>query len=560
MAESFSRRAAQLRAKICEEAVARGEVPIRAWQRVEKALEIDRNLRAFAASGLAVTYHCCDVSDRVALAEVLQKIRAADGPIQGVIHGAGVESACGFAKKKREMVLRTIGAKLDAASLMELTSQDPIRWFVAFGSTSGRFGGVGQSDYCLANEMLSKLVGWYRQQRPGCHATTMQWHAWDEVGMAARPETKESPVLRGMRFMPPAEGVGHLVDEILAGMPEREVLITDPNYAIQFYPDLPRLPKGRSVPPLFPRKATSAGKTASSLVSIPDRSRFPLLDAASELIPGQRLSAEVHLRPTEDPFLREHRFRDKPMLPIVIAAELFAEAATLLTGGKQTVVGLRDVDAVDSLRLFSTEPMTARVHSTLDGSLASCQLTSDFYNRARVLVHKDRLHFRAAVELAEQPSPIEASSPGLPETWFDVCYPDGDLPIYHGPVFRCLKQSAVDPAGGWGKIVMPSPESLTGERRGGKLIIPAVVLDACFFACGICVWVQDNQAVAIPQGIRHLRLGRLARPGEECILRLNRRLDQPDHGSFNFTLFGDDGGVILQVEGYQVIVLSRGDR
>ena len=48
---------------------------------------------------------------------------------------------------------------------------------------------MGQTDYCLANEMLSKLVGWYRRERPEVRATTFHWHAWDDVGMAVRPES-----------------------------------------------------------------------------------------------------------------------------------------------------------------------------------------------------------------------------------------------------------------------------------------------------------------------------------------------------------------------------------
>ena len=72
----------QLKTKVCEAAVARREVPLPAWQRVEKALEIERNLRAFAADGVQVTYHACDLADRARVAETLARIRAADGSDQ----------------------------------------------------------------------------------------------------------------------------------------------------------------------------------------------------------------------------------------------------------------------------------------------------------------------------------------------------------------------------------------------------------------------------------------------------------------------------------------------
>ena len=58
---------------------------------------------------------------------------------------------------------RTVGGKLDgAAALMTLTEQDPVRYFIGFGSISGRFGANGLSDYSAANEMLAKLCDAYQ--------------------------------------------------------------------------------------------------------------------------------------------------------------------------------------------------------------------------------------------------------------------------------------------------------------------------------------------------------------------------------------------------------------
>lgn len=231
----------QLRGEIMRQAIAGGEVPAAAWSRVEKAIEIDRNLRSLAAAELSVTYHACDVTDREALAKVLETIRRQDGPIEGVIHGAGFEKASKFAKKKPEFVERTLATKVDgAAALMALTWRDPLRCFVGFGSISGRFGGLGQADYCAANELLCKLIAWYRGQRPDVAATTMCWHLWGDVGMAVRPETKHVMESLQMRFMPAQEGVRHLLDEIQRGCPEAETLITDWNYYKLYYPDPPR--------------------------------------------------------------------------------------------------------------------------------------------------------------------------------------------------------------------------------------------------------------------------------------------------------------------------------
>ena len=216
-----------LRAQVMKEAIARKEVPAAAWNKCEKAIEIDRNLAGFQQAGVQFTYYACDISDRAALSLVFDEIRRAAGPIQGVVHGAGFESALRFEKKKRDLVERTIAVKVDgAAAIMDLTRQDPLRYFLAFGSVSGRFGGLGQTDYGMANDMLCKLVNWFRMLRPECKSTCFHWHAWDEVGMAVRPESRHLREIGGVTYMSTQEGTNHLINEVRAGAPEREVLIT----------------------------------------------------------------------------------------------------------------------------------------------------------------------------------------------------------------------------------------------------------------------------------------------------------------------------------------------
>src|SRR5262249_28752593 len=143
----------QLKMSMALDARRAGRDPTAAWSAVERAMEIDRNLAAFAARGIHVRYHCCDVADRDALAQVLDRIRAEDGPVEGILHGAGIEEAARFENKLPHKVTATIAAKVDgAAALMALTRQDPLAFFVAFGSVSGRFGGHGQTDYSLASD------------------------------------------------------------------------------------------------------------------------------------------------------------------------------------------------------------------------------------------------------------------------------------------------------------------------------------------------------------------------------------------------------------------------
>jgi len=218
----------QLKTSVMISARQAGQQAAKAWERVRKDLEIDQTLQSFAAAGIDAMYHQCDVSDRQELSELLEQIRQTSGPIEGVLHGAGIDRSCRFDRKQRDVVEQTIGAKVDgAAHLMALTRRDPIRHFIGFGSISGRLGSFGQADYCLANDMLCKLIGAYRRERPWIHAVGFHWHPWDEVGMAARPETKSTLQGKEMSLMPLAEGMAHFVGELCAGCPEPEVMITE---------------------------------------------------------------------------------------------------------------------------------------------------------------------------------------------------------------------------------------------------------------------------------------------------------------------------------------------
>src|SRR5215211_7381808 len=97
-------------------------------------------------------------------------------------------------------------------------------------------GANGHTDYSAANDALAKLIDWYRAQRPEVNAVAFHWHAWGDVGMATKPETRLALEMVDMQFMPAREGLAHLFRELAAGTPEGEVLITDDHYYRMFYP------------------------------------------------------------------------------------------------------------------------------------------------------------------------------------------------------------------------------------------------------------------------------------------------------------------------------------
>ena len=209
---------AELKSRVMQEAYGRHEKPNVAWERVEKQIEVQRNLATLAQCGVTAEYHVCNVQDRDALDHVLKRIRNRHGPLVGVVHGAGVEVTGRFEKKTLEVVSTTVGVKyLGALALAELTQADPLRYFLVFGSLSGRFGGVGQTDYAMANDAMAKVISWFRAQRPDCVSVVFDWPAWGEAGMSVRPTSRTSLRQVGHRFMSSAEGCRHFLRELAAG-------------------------------------------------------------------------------------------------------------------------------------------------------------------------------------------------------------------------------------------------------------------------------------------------------------------------------------------------------
>lgn len=206
------------------------------WKAVSvtrKMLEIDRTLQACAADGVQATYHSCDAGDHDQLRAVLGLIRRLDGPIYGVIHGAGVDTTMPLTMippRSLEMVAR---GKLDgAAALIELTQDDPLKFFIGFGSTSGRFGAMCNADYAMANEMMCKMVGYIGTLRPGCTSLSLHWTAWDDAGMCMRPRSRRGLEMINLKLMPSEEGAAHLIEAIETRTESRELLITDHPHGI----------------------------------------------------------------------------------------------------------------------------------------------------------------------------------------------------------------------------------------------------------------------------------------------------------------------------------------
>ncbi|WP_194821348.1 type I polyketide synthase [Micromonospora sp. S-DT3-3-22] len=161
-----------------------------------------------SALGVEVTVAACDVSDRAALAALLDGIPQSR-PLAGVVHTAGTLDdglLSGMTPERLDVVL---APKLDAAwNLHDLTQDLGLSAFVLFSSIMSTIGNAGQGNYAAANGFLDALAQY--RHGTGLPATSLAWGFWDERSeMTGDLDAADVARLArtGLRPLPTNEGV-----------------------------------------------------------------------------------------------------------------------------------------------------------------------------------------------------------------------------------------------------------------------------------------------------------------------------------------------------------------
>ncbi|MCX5381156.1 type I polyketide synthase [Streptomyces sp. NBC_00091] len=154
------------------------------------------------ALGAEVTVAACDVSDRAALAALLEA-----HPPTAVFHTAGIPHSEAFLDTGTPSFADVYAGKVAGARhLHELTSAQGLELdaFVLYSSGAGVWGSGGQSAYGAANAALDALAGQRRAQ--GLTATSVAWGLWGGGGMG-EGAGEEFLSSRGLRTMDPVQAV-----------------------------------------------------------------------------------------------------------------------------------------------------------------------------------------------------------------------------------------------------------------------------------------------------------------------------------------------------------------
>lgn len=312
--------------------------------------EVQMELAAFAKS---LVYRQVDVTDAAALQTCLREIEKSWGPIRGVIHAAGTKEDRILANKDLASIGRVLAPKLiGTLQLDEVTSNQPLDFFVLFSSISAMVGNIGQSDYAYANGFLDRFAE-HRQQlktkglRKG-RTISVAWPPWIGGGMKISVDKQQEIRKRhGLEVLQKEAGIQALERTLRCPDAHGQVVvwsgtIADEESVASLMP-APRIESASAKEPdpnPEPRIESARGKGLEPIAIIGLSGRFP---KAANLREFWRNLAAGRDCITEVPAGRWHK-----------------ESGGRVTQGKQWGGFLDDFDCFDPL-FFQISPRDARL-------------------------------------------------------------------------------------------------------------------------------------------------------------------------------------------------------
>ncbi|MBA0052410.1 SDR family NAD(P)-dependent oxidoreductase [Streptomyces sp. AJS327] len=188
--------------------------------------QVRRTLEEAERLGGRAIHLRADVTDPAGAERAVAEARDTFGPVDAVLHLAGVNADAYLRHKSTAAVREVLAPKIAGAMhLDEATRAEPLTLFALFSSTASFLGAPGQSDYAAAGRALGgfaharhRAVG--RGERRGA-TVAVHWPLWAGGGMDMDDEGKERlRAVTGMLPLPLDAGTDALEHAVRAGEPE----------------------------------------------------------------------------------------------------------------------------------------------------------------------------------------------------------------------------------------------------------------------------------------------------------------------------------------------------
>lgn len=187
-----------------------------------------RRLQAVEAQGGQALVIAADVTDEAQMRRAVAEVEAAFGPIQGVIHTAGVPAGGVIQLKTAEAAAAVLAAKVQGTQVLgDIFAEAGLDFLVLCSSLTSVIGRFGQVDYTAANAFQDAFAATYQAQT-GTYTVAVNWDAWEEIGMAASTVSATTPIEK--KVDKPVRTLNHpLLDRCLVDTEEQKIFATDFN-------------------------------------------------------------------------------------------------------------------------------------------------------------------------------------------------------------------------------------------------------------------------------------------------------------------------------------------
>ncbi len=359
--------------------------------------EIDATLQAIQEAGGTALYLQADVTQLSSVQPQLVAIQQQWGEITGIIHGAGCLADKYIQDKTEADFNKVLSVKLDGLlTLLQCVKLSKLQHLILFSSVAGFYGNVGQTDYAMANEILSKAAHLFQTNHPHTQVSAINWGAWD-AGMVSDALKKKFEAL-GVSLVSSIGGPALLINEL------------NINYAQQ-----PQVILGGTLP------------------------------ASISYTNGALTTHNIHrtLEPSENPFLQHHVIQGQAVLPVVsamgwmatTAEQLFPDFRTYEVADTQLFKGLvfdgnQAKDFVITLKEIEKNASTIVLETTVRSHTPNASLPT--------------FHYKALITLRSKNMPVEpqffeaAISGQYTPSKGAVLYENGAL--FHGAHFQGIEE------------------------------------------------------------------------------------------------------------------------
>jgi acyl transferase domain-containing protein/NAD(P)-dependent dehydrogenase (short-subunit alcohol dehydrogenase family) len=431
--------------------------------------ELGRNLNRMREAGVDAQYEVCDVSDSSAFAVLVKKLARKD-VVRGVVHGAGIQRSKIIGELTDEAVALTLDTKLNPLfALIDVLDWSQLKLLLGFGSITGLFGNVGQTDYALGNDMLTWMIAQLGQQYPQMLAQTIEWTAWTGTGMVTNEEAKRFKE-SGLTPLDIESGVNLFIQGVL-GTTHRQLAAFNAGAAFG-----------------------SGRKIVDQVVGgVPVKK---LLTTEGD-IPRARFSLK------QDLYLKQHLVQRKPVVPGTFVSEILAEAVRgenldILDVHFRRPLGVREegfeVEVLRDGKSAMVLPVDRpQLEAKAMGNLAFSTCT--FGPSAQ----GDAAQLKFAAADVEALIAATGDTKGAFYTALDEKFSDA---LATGPIFRGIR-STIERNGTFFGALEMTPDALACCALDGEFVFNPVLADMAVQVA--CAWgIQKLDVMAIPAEIGRL--------------------------------------------------------